>query len=236
MTDTLWTINSIQAAMRQRGSHWWDPDTMRFFRCKVMPTVYQGDGGVYFVSSEAYREESRAYSVRKFDPVEADIDTVGEMGQYKTKVVALNRAKKLAQGEGLVANFTAETHRPVTVLEQFIADLAKHQKSLCDSLPARMSQAAQLVAKAALHEKYMVAQCNGEWPYDRDHDYDDGHPKVVEDCRLIIKKLADKLGASGVIFSGDPRGCTCKLTFADGFTNDFGKEGYCVPTSLKGGE
>lgn len=229
-TPPLWTINSIQAAMRERGSHWWDPDTMRYLKCKVMPKVYQGDGGIYFVSSEAYQEEARAYTVRKFDPVEAQVSTAGNMGDYRTKFAALNRAKRLAQGEGLIANFTAETHRPVSVLEQFIADLRKHGNATGEPYAI----ASELIGKAARHERYMVAQCNGEYPYGRDHNMDDGHPKKVEKCRADITSLAKEAGAKGVIFGGDPRGCTCKLTFADGFTNDFAKEGYCVPTSLKG--
>lgn len=31
------------------------------------------------------------------------------------------------------------------------------------------------------------------------------------------------------VFSGDPRGCTVKLQVPDGTTNDWGREGICVP-------
>ena len=30
-------------------------------------------------------------------------------------------------------------------------------------------------------------------------------------------------------FSGDPRGCVVKLKVSDGYTNDWGREGICVP-------
>jgi hypothetical protein len=30
-------------------------------------------------------------------------------------------------------------------------------------------------------------------------------------------------------FSGDPRGCVVKLIVPDGYTNDWGREGICVP-------
>ena len=30
-------------------------------------------------------------------------------------------------------------------------------------------------------------------------------------------------------FSGDPRGCVVKIQVPDGYTNDFGNEGICVP-------
>lgn len=32
-----------------------------------------------------------------------------------------------------------------------------------------------------------------------------------------------------VKFSGDPRGCVVKIQVPDGYTNDWGKEGICVP-------
>ena len=32
-------------------------------------------------------------------------------------------------------------------------------------------------------------------------------------------------------FGGDPRGCTVKIVVPDGYMNDFGNEGICVPTS-----
>jgi len=31
------------------------------------------------------------------------------------------------------------------------------------------------------------------------------------------------------ILGGDPRGCVVKIKVPDGFTNDFGNEGICVP-------
>jgi hypothetical protein len=34
-----------------------------------------------------------------------------------------------------------------------------------------------------------------------------------------------------VKFGGDPRGCTVKIAVPDGYTNDWGKEGICVPTA-----
>lgn len=30
-------------------------------------------------------------------------------------------------------------------------------------------------------------------------------------------------------FGGDPRGCVVKIVVPDGYTNDFGNEGICVP-------
>lgn len=47
--------------------------------------------------------------------------------------------------------------------------------------------------------------------------------------RARIEEAAKKLGAVGVIFSGDPRGCVVKLKLPSGKTNDFLQEGICVP-------
>lgn len=46
--------------------------------------------------------------------------------------------------------------------------------------------------------------------------------------RQICKELGDGFG---VIFQGDPRGSTVKITVPSGKTNDWGKEGICVPTA-----
>ena len=46
---------------------------------------------------------------------------------------------------------------------------------------------------------------------------------------LEMEQIAREIGVAAAVFGGDPRGCTVKLTFADGATNDFGGEGWCVP-------
>ena len=43
-----------------------------------------------------------------------------------------------------------------------------------------------------------------------------------------ITALAEILGF-GAILQGDPRGSTVKLTVPSGYTNDWGREGVCVP-------
>ena len=59
------------------GSHWFDRSNMRFFRSRIMPTIYAGTGGVYFLSSEQPPDGARKFSVRAFDVETADITTVG---------------------------------------------------------------------------------------------------------------------------------------------------------------
>ena len=47
-----------------------------------------------------------------------------------------------------------------------------------------------------------------------------------------IKAIVAELGPGfNVVFGGDPRGCTVKVVVPSGRTNDWGKEGICVPTA-----
>jgi hypothetical protein len=234
-TETLraqkWTVNAIKQAVRATGSHWFDPSTMRFFGTQILPTVYQGSGGIYFVTSEQPPHGRRAYTVRQFVPKTTDIKTIGDVSSM-TRRAAMKNARTLAKGDGK-CEVVSEAFKPVCILEQFIADLKKHGKDA--AIVSINAGARELIQLACRHEKYMEGHCNGEWPYGRTWEgAEDGeHPKVVQHCRERIKILAEGCGAKGVILGGDPRGCTCKLVFHDGFTNDFAKEGYCVPTSEK---
>jgi hypothetical protein len=50
--------------------------------------------------------------------------------------------------------------------------------------------------------------------------------------RRIILRLKDVCGKDvRIITHGDPRGCVVKLIVPDGYTNDWGSEGICVPTN-----
>lgn len=103
-----WTIDAIKRANADRGLHYFERGTMRFFRSRVGQTVYQGPGGIYFVTSEQFvpssgRPEPRRYSVRKFNPETADISTAGGhtpgFQRYSTSKGAANAAKVFAAGK-----------------------------------------------------------------------------------------------------------------------------------------
>lgn len=47
---------------------------------------------------------------------------------------------------------------------------------------------------------------------------------------LAMAALCESVGCR-VVFQGDPRENTVKIVCLDGFTNDWGGEGLCVPTS-----
>lgn len=294
-------INDIQTAVRNSGSHWFDPSTMRFFKCRVLDEVYSGPGGVYFVSSERGPHGPRRYTVRQF--IGDKIDTVGEFNEL-TKGTAQRAAKRLAStcldcqlqsayaelskavtgvseqlAEGNLPIFlrrmmgagwfqfangfkfrprkyadgsgvylevpkkagnpeawrdayklqselcrvlmtvpaepavSAEPLNPVTELEQFVHECRTHGNSSTEERDAR-----QLIQHAKAYTRLMVAQCNGPIKQSTKNRLKD----------WIINN-STRVGAAGVLFGGDPRGCVVKLTWPDGATNDFGKEGWCVP-------
>jgi hypothetical protein len=86
------SVTEIQAAAKARGSHFFDRETMRFFRSRILPEIYKGSGGVYFVTSEQGPNGLRRFTIRKFDPVTADIEAFGPF--YK---LTRERAQRLAR-------------------------------------------------------------------------------------------------------------------------------------------
>lgn len=97
------TMDQIIAAHQDAGMHFFDADSKRFFRSRIGSTVYEGPGGVYFVTSEQFefrgRSAPRKYTVRKFNQDDASIDHVGEFNKLSRREAA-KLAKKLARGEG----------------------------------------------------------------------------------------------------------------------------------------
>lgn len=62
---TTYTIDDIKAANKAAGKFFFDPETMRTFKRRLSPIVYQGPVGVYFVTSEVDFNDNRSYNVRK---------------------------------------------------------------------------------------------------------------------------------------------------------------------------
>lgn len=91
-----WTIATIKKANIAAGRNWFEPGTMRFFNTRCLPTVYQGPGGIYFVTSEVAPSGEKAYTVRQFVPEHGRIETVGEFHVIRDKNTALAAARALA--------------------------------------------------------------------------------------------------------------------------------------------
>lgn len=80
------------------GRHWFDTDTMRFFRCRLPDGGYQASNGrIYFVTSEKGPDGIRAYSVRCLKEPRGTIETIGSFQQYRSRSGANSAALRLAQ-------------------------------------------------------------------------------------------------------------------------------------------
>lgn len=110
-----------------------------------------------------------------------------------------------------------------------------------------LSIARKLLRLSATLTRLAEAQCNGDWPANNG----EKETKECEDCGLYWhpsafkryfgetlcvncrneKRLAAIVEPLGItpIFNGDPRGCVVKLKVPSGKTNDWGREGICVP-------
>lgn len=86
-------ITEIRVANDNRGHHWFEPDTMKFFKSIVYPTVY---GGCYFVTSEKGPDNVRRYSVRVCN-LDGSISTVSNFQEFGTAAKAKAYAKSLSK-------------------------------------------------------------------------------------------------------------------------------------------
>lgn len=79
-----WSFSDMAQCNADVGQFWFSKDTMRFFGTRLLGAPASTACGVYFVSSEKPPHGPRRYSVRKFDPRDCTVDTVGEVCAYKT--------------------------------------------------------------------------------------------------------------------------------------------------------
>lgn len=95
-----WTMSEIEKANEKAGHYFFESSTKRFFNSRILGEVFQGPGGVYFVTSERFDHRTpRLYTIRSFDPKTGDVNTVGEFQAYKAARTAKKYAQIAAQGE-----------------------------------------------------------------------------------------------------------------------------------------
>lgn len=87
---------------------------------------------------------------------------------------------------------------------------------------ASLSQIQRLMRYGSSYGRFQEMACNDQLT----------EQQMGKEQRLerAIDLLCKEFGATPK-FSGDPRGNTVKIQVPDGYTNDWGKEGICVPTS-----
>ena len=104
MTTTTknYTISDIKEINAAHGLHFFERSTMRFFRSKTERGVYQGPGGIYFITSEQFvgsdgHAEPRKYTVRCFSPESGCCQTVGPFNEIRNIKDAREAAKGYAR-------------------------------------------------------------------------------------------------------------------------------------------
>lgn len=81
---------NLRRMARDAGSHWFDPDTLRFFKSRVAREAYLGaDGRWYFISSEQGPRMPRKYTVRAADDGWVHIESFGGFQAFETRAQAL---------------------------------------------------------------------------------------------------------------------------------------------------
>ena len=91
----LFSIDAIKKANAEAGSFYFSPDTMRFFKSRVMSDVFPLEDGALFVTSERREGDVRRYTIRRaWD--DGDITTLDGFQSYTSRNGALKAAKKAA--------------------------------------------------------------------------------------------------------------------------------------------
>lgn len=93
-TKTYYSTNCIE---REAIGFFFKKESMRFFKSRILETVYQGPGGVYFVTSEQNTGFPRGFTVRCYNPETRSISTMGEFNVW-TRRGAQKTAQSLADG------------------------------------------------------------------------------------------------------------------------------------------
>jgi hypothetical protein len=99
----MWTIDKIVQANEDAGHYFFSEDTMRFFRSRVLDEVYEGPGGVFFVTSEQFEDSAghlwpRKYKVRQFNPENGHVWSVPTLCEMD-ELDAVELARKCAEIE-----------------------------------------------------------------------------------------------------------------------------------------
>lgn len=87
------TIPMSQIRALASHTHWFDADSMRFFKSKLPATGVSTGHKNYFISSEMNPSGLRAYSIRQQDVATGSISTLGEFHSYSTRSDAVKALK-----------------------------------------------------------------------------------------------------------------------------------------------
>lgn len=90
------TITQVRELNRDAGHHFFNPDTLRYFRSRISRRVYPAIGCTYFVTSEQFDDTTpRRYTVHVIFP-SGNIRSMGEFQDYATREEAHRAAYNYA--------------------------------------------------------------------------------------------------------------------------------------------
>jgi hypothetical protein len=98
---------------------------------------------------------------------------------------------------------------------EFVYAMAKHSN-------ATVHDCQRLMRYAETYQRIAVEECNRALT--------EKEIRKQENVGMDIIAICAELEIEAIL-GGDPRGCTVKIAVPDGYTNDMGREGICVPTS-----
>ncbi len=88
-----WDMTEIKKCNSGKGKHFFDRDTMRFFKSRIESSQpIHGPKGIFFVTSEQAPGGKRKYTIRKFNPKTCEVKTHGEFQEFKERWQAMTRA------------------------------------------------------------------------------------------------------------------------------------------------
>lgn len=88
------TMADVRRANKAAGLHFFDRDTMRFFRSRIVSGLYAGR---FFVTAEAHHSwRELRYSIREAD-ASGEVRTVFDFGPFDVLKDARHRARELAR-------------------------------------------------------------------------------------------------------------------------------------------
>jgi hypothetical protein len=101
------SLRLIRERNAANGGHWFDADTLRFFRSRL-PTGCVGrvDNTAWFITSEGgpFGRGPRAYTVRRADVSTGDVETEGTFRGYATRGAAITAARQCVRAASAAWN------------------------------------------------------------------------------------------------------------------------------------
>jgi len=98
---------------------------------------------------------------------------------------------------------------------EFVFAMAKHSN-------ATLRDCEALLRYATTYQRLAVEECN--------RPLTEKEIRKQENVGMDIIAICAPMDCTAIL-GGDPRGCAVKIKVPDGYTNDMGREGICVPTS-----